>query len=186
MVSLTAGCVVQPPAPVVRTVVQPAHVAVAAPPVVSVYVDPPLYQPPPIAVAWAPPPMLVEVPPPPPFAGAVWTGGYWTWQGNWVWAAGRWSAPPQPGYGRLAKLARTHQVIVVTHLPQVAAFADTHLVVDKVDDKGGVVSSGVRTLSDSDRVVELARMLAGLDDTETGRAHAEELLEIANAARVTD
>ncbi|MEU2557659.1 DNA repair protein RecN, partial [Streptomyces sp. NPDC013313] len=87
---------------------------------------------------------------------------------------------------RLAKLARTHQVIVVTHLPQVAAFADTHLVVDKVDDKGGVVSSGVRTLSDSDRVVELARMLAGLDDTETGRAHAEELLEIANAARVTD
>jgi DNA repair protein RecN (Recombination protein N) len=58
--------------------------------------------------------------------------------------------------------------------------------VDKVDDKGGVVSSGVRTLSDSDRVVELARMLAGLDDTETGRAHAEELLEIANAARVTD
>lgn len=99
MVSLTAGCVVQPTAPVVRTVVQPAHVAAATPPVVSVYVDPPLYQPPPVAVAWAPPPMLVEVPPPSPFAGAVWTGGYWTWQGNWVWAAGRWSAPPQPGYG---------------------------------------------------------------------------------------
>ncbi|WP_295976868.1 hypothetical protein [uncultured Variovorax sp.] len=89
---------VQPPAPVVRTVVQPAHVAAATPRVVSVYVDPPLYQPPPVAVAWAPPPMLVEVPPPSPFAGAVWTGGYWTWQGNWVWAAGRWSAPPQPGY----------------------------------------------------------------------------------------
>jgi len=98
-VSLTAGCVVQPTAPVVRTVVQPAHVAAVTPPVVSVYVDPPLYQPPPIAVAWAPPPMLVEVPPPSPFAGAVWTGGYWTWQGNWVWAAGRWSAPPQPDYG---------------------------------------------------------------------------------------
>ena len=98
MVSLIAGCVVQPPATAVRTVVQPAHVAVAAPPVVSVYVDPPLYQPPAIAVAWAPPPMLVEVPPPSPFVGAVWTGGYWTWHGSWVWAAGRWSAPPQPGY----------------------------------------------------------------------------------------
>lgn len=84
---------------------------------------------------------------------------------------------------RLARLARTHQVIVVTHLPQVAAFADTHLVVDKSDDAGGVVSSGVRTLSDEDRVAELARMLAGLDDTETGRAHAEELLATANGER---
>ncbi|NLG54517.1 MAG: DNA repair protein RecN [Rhodococcus sp.] len=83
---------------------------------------------------------------------------------------------------RLARLARTHQVIVVTHLPQVAAFADTHLVVDK-SDAYGVVSSGVRTLSDDQRVVELARMLAGLDDTETGRAHAEELLATANAER---
>src|SRR5690606_6797865 len=84
---------------------------------------------------------------------------------------------------RLARLARTHQVIVVTHLPQVAAFADTHLVVDKVDDTDGVVSSGVRTLDDTDRVAELARMLAGLDDTETGRAHAEELLAVAHSER---
>lgn len=84
---------------------------------------------------------------------------------------------------RLARLARTHQVIVVTHLPQVAAFADTHLVVDKVDDTAGVVSSGVRELGDSERVAELARMLAGLDDTETGRAHAEELLAMASAER---
>lgn len=83
---------------------------------------------------------------------------------------------------RLARLARTHQVIVVTHLPQVAAFADTHLVVDK-SDANGVVSSGVRTLTEEQRVVELARMLAGLDDTETGRAHAEELLATANAER---
>ncbi|MCX5044019.1 DNA repair protein RecN [Aldersonia sp. NBC_00410] len=79
---------------------------------------------------------------------------------------------------RLARLARAHQVIVVTHLPQVAAFADTHLVVDKTDD-GGVLNSGVRSLDGDDRVVELARMLAGLDDTETGRAHAEELLQLA-------
>jgi len=98
---LAAGCVVQQPPPVRYAVVQPVRVAAAAPaapPVVSVYVDPPLYQPAPIAVAWAPPPMLVERPTPPPFEGAIWTGGYWTWQGNWVWAAGRWAAPPQPGY----------------------------------------------------------------------------------------
>jgi DNA repair protein RecN (Recombination protein N) len=83
---------------------------------------------------------------------------------------------------RLARLARTHQVIVVTHLPQVAAFADTHLVVDKSDDGDGV-SSDVRTLRPEERVVELARMLAGLDDTETGRAHAEELLDMARAEK---
>ena len=84
---------------------------------------------------------------------------------------------------RLGRLARTHQVIVVTHLPQVAAFADTHLVVDKTGAKKGAANSGVRTLSSSERVVELARMLAGLDDTETGRAHAEELLATAHADR---
>ncbi|MEV6279421.1 DNA repair protein RecN [Nocardia sp. NPDC051832] len=84
---------------------------------------------------------------------------------------------------RLARLARTHQVIVVTHLPQVAAFADTHLVVDKSDDGKGKVNSGVRALTKDERVIELARMLAGLDDTETGRAHAEELLETAKSER---
>ncbi|UGT60911.1 DNA repair protein RecN [Nocardia asteroides] len=84
---------------------------------------------------------------------------------------------------RLARLARTHQVIVVTHLPQVAAFADTHLVVSKSDDGKGRVDSGVQSLDREERVVELARMLAGLDDTETGRAHAEELLETARAER---
>ena len=67
---------------------------------------------------------------------------------------------------------------MVTHLPQVAAFADRHLVVDK-QAKGGVNSSDVRMVADKDRVVELARMLAGMDSTETGRAHAEELLTAA-------
>lgn len=85
---------------------------------------------------------------------------------------------------RLARLARTHQVIVVTHLAQVAAFADTHLVVDKSDDGEGVVNSGVRALTQDERIVELARMLAGLDDTETGRAHAWELLNTARAERM--
>ncbi|MEU1982858.1 DNA repair protein RecN [Nocardia sp. NPDC019395] len=85
---------------------------------------------------------------------------------------------------RLARLARTHQVIVVTHLAQVAAFADTHLVVNKSDDGEGAVDSGVRALTQDERIVELARMLAGLDDTETGRAHAWELLNIARAERI--
>jgi DNA repair protein RecN (Recombination protein N) len=78
---------------------------------------------------------------------------------------------------RLARLARTHQVLVVTHLPQVAAFADQHLVVDK-GHTGGVTRSGVKNLDQTERVSELARMLAGMDN-ETGRAHAEELLATA-------
>lgn len=80
---------------------------------------------------------------------------------------------------RLAKLAHTHQVIVVTHLPQVAAFADIHLTVDRVSSKG----SGVRRLDDEDRIAELARMLAGLGDSDTGRAHARELLDAARSER---
>ncbi|GAB3149234.1 DNA repair protein RecN [Amycolatopsis sp. NPDC004378] len=83
---------------------------------------------------------------------------------------------------RLARLARTHQVLVVTHLPQVAAFADQHLVVDK-GHTGGVTRSGIKNLGQSERVNELARMLAGMDDTETGRAHAEELLATAEKAK---
>jgi hypothetical protein len=67
-------------------------------PDVSVYVEPPVAEPAPIAVGWAPPPMLVEVPPPLPYAGAVWVGGYWVWQGNWVWAHGHWMAAPRPDY----------------------------------------------------------------------------------------
>jgi DNA repair protein RecN (Recombination protein N) len=83
---------------------------------------------------------------------------------------------------RLARLARLAQVIVVTHLPQVAAFADTHLVVEKSGD-GSVVSSGVTRLDDEGRVRELSRMLAGLEDSEFGRAHAGELLAAAAAER---
>lgn len=85
---------------------------------------------------------------------------------------------------RLARLARSHQVIVVTHLPQVAAFADRHLVVDKTAD-GVLTRSGVRVLDEPQRVVELARMLAGMDSTDTGRAHAEELLAAAKADKVS-
>lgn len=77
---------------------------------------------------------------------------------------------------RLARLARTHQVIVVTHLPQVAAYADVHLVVHGAGPKG---TSVVRRVSADERVAELARMLAGLGESDSGRAHARELLEAA-------
>jgi DNA repair protein RecN (Recombination protein N) len=84
---------------------------------------------------------------------------------------------------RLARLARTHQVIVVTHLPQVAAYADTHLVVDTAADGVGAGASEVRRLDAEDRVAELARMLAGLGESDTGRAHARELLAAAQEER---
>jgi len=83
---------------------------------------------------------------------------------------------------RLARLARQAQVIVVTHLPQVAAFADTHLLVEKASD-GSVVHSGITRLDEDSRVRELSRMLAGLEDSEFGRAHAGELLAAAAAER---
>ncbi|HEV7896809.1 MAG TPA: DNA repair protein RecN [Planosporangium sp.] len=79
---------------------------------------------------------------------------------------------------RLARLARGHQVLVVTHLPQVAAFADRHLVVAK-DTGGAVTTSGIRLVEDTERARELARMLAGLPDSDLGIAHAEELLAVA-------
>lgn len=81
---------------------------------------------------------------------------------------------------RLARLAKTAQVVVVTHLPQVAAFADRHLVVVKTSD-GMVTRSGVQAMEGEDRVRELSRMLAGLEDSELGRAHAEELLAAARS-----
>ena len=84
---------------------------------------------------------------------------------------------------RLAKLARNAQVIVVTHLPQVAAWADTHVTIVK-DDDAETVRSGVQELSDEDRVIELSRMLAGMDDSASAKAHAAELLD--NARQVKD
>ncbi|HYX94485.1 MAG TPA: DNA repair protein RecN, partial [Geodermatophilus sp.] len=85
---------------------------------------------------------------------------------------------------RLARLARQHQVVVVTHLAQVAAFADTHLVVDKSPDTGaGVTATDIRAVDGEDRVRELARMLSGLADSDTGQAHARELLAVAATAR---
>lgn len=83
---------------------------------------------------------------------------------------------------RLAQLARSAQVLVVTHLPQVAAYADQHVVVEKSSD-GSVTSSGLTLLDDAGRERELSRMLAGLSDSDTALAHARELLEVARSAR---
>jgi DNA repair protein RecN (Recombination protein N) len=83
---------------------------------------------------------------------------------------------------RLARLARTAQVLVVTHLPQVAAFADRHLRVVKSDD-GRITSSGVVALDPEARIRELSRMLAGLEGSATAKAHAVELLASAAEAK---
>jgi DNA repair protein RecN (Recombination protein N) len=83
---------------------------------------------------------------------------------------------------RLAMLARHAQVVVVTHLPQVAAFADRHVQVVKSQD-GTVTSSGLTLLDEAGRVRELSRMLAVLEDSETALAHAEELLATAQESR---
>ncbi len=83
---------------------------------------------------------------------------------------------------RLAQLARTAQVLVVTHLPQVAAYADRHVLVEKASD-GSVTSSGLTELDDSAREKELSRMLAGLAESDTALAHARELLDVAAPAR---
>jgi DNA repair protein RecN (Recombination protein N) len=83
---------------------------------------------------------------------------------------------------RLARLARTSQVLVVTHLAQVAAFADRHLTVVKSSD-GEVTVSGVTALDAQGRVRELARMLGGMADSGTAQAHAQELLETAEQER---
>jgi DNA repair protein RecN (Recombination protein N) len=87
---------------------------------------------------------------------------------------------------RLARLARDRQVLVVTHLPQVAAFADRHVVVDKpVTGDGGVTASDVRLVTADERIAELARMLAG-SDTATAREHAAELLADAAHDRLAE
>lgn len=78
---------------------------------------------------------------------------------------------------RLAALAKHTQVIVVTHLPQVAAWADTHFVVKKSSD-GSISQSDVTKLEDRARVEEIARMLAGLEDSASAQEHAAELLAL--------
>ena len=83
---------------------------------------------------------------------------------------------------RLARLARSAQVLVVTHLPQVAAYADHHVVVVKSSD-GSITTSGLTALDATARERELSRMFAGMEESDTALAHARELLEAAQPAR---
>ena len=133
--ALLSACVVEAPAP--RYVPPPRPVPVypqAAPdyapendPVVSVYVDPPLEQPAPIAVQWAPPPMLVEVPSPQPYPEAIWTGGYWAWEGRWFWSAGRWAPPPRPSFVWVQPYYE-HRADVVVFVPGFWCAPERHFV----------------------------------------------------------
>ena len=79
---------------------------------------------------------------------------------------------------RLARLARNRQVLVVTHLPQIACFADRHVRVGK---RGG--TAAVAVVEGEHRVEELSRMLAGLGGTESAVSHAEDLLAEAERLR---
>jgi DNA repair protein RecN (Recombination protein N) len=81
---------------------------------------------------------------------------------------------------RLAVLSRSAQVIVVTHLAQVAAFATNHLSVTK-DSDGAVTASSVLQLQGDERIAEMARLLSGLPDSESGLQHARELIETARS-----
>ena len=78
---------------------------------------------------------------------------------------------------RLHALSRHAQVIVVTHLPQVAAWADSHFVVTK-DSNGSVTQSDVRKVEGDERIEEIARMLAGFESSTSAREHAAELLSL--------
>jgi DNA repair protein RecN (Recombination protein N) len=78
----------------------------------------------------------------------------------------------------LAGLAKGRQVLVVTHLPQIAAFADTHFVVDREG-----TSAVVRRVEGGERLSELARMLSGIENSERGQGHAEELLALAGSRK---
>ncbi|MGH1491534.1 MAG: DNA repair protein RecN [Acidimicrobiales bacterium] len=82
----------------------------------------------------------------------------------------------------LSHLGDRHQVLVVTHLPQVAAFADAHLAVEKKQGEDDTVSE-VRLLNKDEQLVEVARMLSGQPDSATARKHAKELIKEATASR---
>ncbi len=83
---------------------------------------------------------------------------------------------------RLARLARTHQVICITHLPQIAKYADRHLLVSKSTRAGRTLTT-IKLLGDADRVEELARMTSGAAITKASIAHAREMLESASRNR---
>ena len=85
---------------------------------------------------------------------------------------------------RLSVLSKTAQVIVVTHLPQVAVWADNHLLVSK-DQSGSITQSSVNALNSEERRKEIARMLSGQEDSLTAQTHAEELLRMVSESVIS-
>ncbi|MEY2673202.1 MAG: hypothetical protein RLZZ508_1079 [Actinomycetota bacterium] len=83
---------------------------------------------------------------------------------------------------KLTKLSSKSQVLVVTHLPQIAAFADQQINVSK-ESNGLVTQTSIRTLDNAERIVEISRMLAGLEGSDSATAHATELLEMARSSK---
>jgi DNA repair protein RecN (Recombination protein N) len=77
---------------------------------------------------------------------------------------------------RLKALSRSHQLLCVTHLPQIATFADHHYVIEK-NESGGRTRTSVRQITGEERTEEIARMLSGAKLTETSRRHAEQMLK---------
>jgi DNA repair protein RecN (Recombination protein N) len=77
---------------------------------------------------------------------------------------------------KLKALARGQQVLCITHLPQIAAFADQHFLIEKTERRGRT-QTGVRRMEQGERVEEIARMLSGASLTETSRRHAEQMLK---------
>jgi DNA repair protein RecN (Recombination protein N) len=77
---------------------------------------------------------------------------------------------------KLKTLSRAQQVICITHLPQIAAFADQHFLIEKAQ-KSGRTHTGVRQMEQTERVEEIARMLSGASLTETSLRHAEQMLK---------
>ena len=82
---------------------------------------------------------------------------------------------------KLKALSRRQQVMCITHLPQIAAFADQHFLIEKTE-KRGRTQTAIRRMDEAERVREIARMLSGATLTETSLQHAEHMLE--RAARV--
>jgi DNA repair protein RecN (Recombination protein N) len=82
---------------------------------------------------------------------------------------------------KLKQLSRAQQVLCVTHLPQIAAFADQHFLVEKRE-RQGTTKTSVRLLDDEERTEEVARMLSGAKLTETSLRHAEQMLKTSRGA----
>ena len=83
---------------------------------------------------------------------------------------------------KIKRIAANHQVVSISHLPQIAALADTHFAISKDSGDKGVITL-VGKLSSEERIEELARLLSGASTTETTLKHAREMLELSNKVK---